>query len=177
MGQFNGLTDAQWRLVEPFVPFCGVSRPGNQPIHPRKALDTMIWVLITGARWCDVPRGEQWASKSCAHEYLGRWKRDGTFEKILEALQEVGVIAKAIDLERCAIDGFFSPGKGGGENVDHGYKGKGVTTHLLTDGLGNPLRCTSTGASGNERKEVGPLLKKNRKVAKPVDLQRKNTDL
>ncbi len=44
-----------------------------------------------------------------------------------------------IDLTRLAIDGFFSAGKGGGEKVDHGYKGKGVTTHLLVDGLGQPL--------------------------------------
>lgn len=63
---------------------------------------------------------------------------------------------------------FFSGGKGGGESVDYGYKGKGVTTHLLVDGFGQPLGVTSTGASGDERKEVIPLLKKISGWLKPL---------
>jgi hypothetical protein len=81
-----------------------------------------------------------------------------------------------IDLTRLAVDGFFSAGKGGGEKVDHGYKGKGVTTHLLVDGLGQPLKTTSTGASGDERKEVIPLLKKNQQLAKASHCSRRDTD-
>ncbi len=34
---------------------------------------------------------------------------------------------------------FFSGGKGGGEEVAYGYKGKGVTGHLLVDGNGSPV--------------------------------------
>jgi len=55
---------------------------------------------------------------------------------------------------------FFSAGKGGGEEVDYGYKGKGVTTHTLVDIYGSPIALTSTGASGDERKQVEPLLNK-----------------
>src|SRR5882724_9910487 len=58
---------------------------------------------------------------------------------------------------------FFSAGKGGGEEVDYGYKGKGVTTHTLVDTYGNPVALTSTGASGNERQQVMPLLNKVKK--------------
>jgi len=53
---------------------------------------------------------------------------------------------------------FFSAGKGGGELVDYGYKGKGVTTHLLVDGKGNPVALETTSAKGNERQQVEPLL-------------------
>jgi hypothetical protein len=53
---------------------------------------------------------------------------------------------------------FFSAGKGGGEMVDYGYKGKGVTTHLLVDGEGNPVAFESTDAKGDERLQVEPLL-------------------
>jgi hypothetical protein len=49
-----------------------------------------------------------------------------------------------IDFERLAVDGFFSAGKGGGEEIEYGYKGKGVTSHVLTDGQGNPIKITST---------------------------------
>jgi len=53
---------------------------------------------------------------------------------------------------------FFSGGKGGGEMVDYGYKGKGVTTHLLADGEGNPLSFEVTSAKGDERQQVEKLI-------------------
>lgn len=57
---------------------------------------------------------------------------------------------------------LFPPGKGGGQSIDYGYKGKGVTTHLLVDGNGMPLSVTATSASGSEREQVSPLLKRVR---------------
>ena len=57
---------------------------------------------------------------------------------------------------------LFPPGKGGGQSVDYGYKGKGVTTHLLVDGNGMPLSATATPASGSEREQVYPLLQRVR---------------
>ena len=53
---------------------------------------------------------------------------------------------------------FFSAGKGGGELVDYGYKGKGVTTHLLVDSGGSPVAFEVTSAKGDERLQVEPLL-------------------
>jgi transposase len=55
---------------------------------------------------------------------------------------------------------LFPPGKGGGQSVDYGYKGKGVTIHLLVDGNGMPLSATTTPASGSEREQVSPLLER-----------------
>lgn len=53
---------------------------------------------------------------------------------------------------------FFSRGKGGGEEIEYGFKGKGTTTHLLVDGNGSPVALTSTAANGDERQQVEPLL-------------------
>src|SRR5215210_4831392 len=53
---------------------------------------------------------------------------------------------------------FFSGGKGGGELVEYGYKGKGMTTHLLVDGNGNPLSFEVTSANEDERKQVEKLI-------------------
>ena len=55
---------------------------------------------------------------------------------------------------------FFSSGRGGGEQIDYGYKGKGVTSHLLVEKSGKPLAITSTPASGDEKTQVIPLLEK-----------------
>ena len=54
---------------------------------------------------------------------------------------------------------LFSPGPGGGEEVDHGYKGKGSLLHLVVDKEGNPLWITTTSAKGNERDQALILLK------------------
>ena len=42
--------------------------------------------------------------------------------------------------------------------VGHGYKGKGVLLHLLTEALGRPIAISSTPANGDERREVEKLL-------------------
>ena len=51
---------------------------------------------------------------------------------------------------------LFPSGKGG-EHVNYGYKGKGVTVHSLVDGEGNPLAVLVTAANESEREQVLPL--------------------
>ena len=53
--------------------------------------------------------------------------------------------------------GLFPPSPGGGQEVNHGHKGKGSLLHLLIDGIGNPLAITTTRANGDERQEVKRL--------------------
>jgi transposase len=53
---------------------------------------------------------------------------------------------------------LFPPGKGGGEGVAHGFKGKGVTIHSLVDGNGMPLAVNSTPANAYEPDQVIPLI-------------------
>lgn len=69
---------------------------------------------------------------------------------------------------------FFSAGKGGGQLVDYGYKGKGVTTHLLVEAEGNPVAFEITSASGDERLQVEPLLDQ---VKKQIKVFQKETGL
>jgi hypothetical protein len=53
---------------------------------------------------------------------------------------------------------LFPPGKGGGEGVAHGGKGKGILIHRLTEGRGMPLANRPTPAHGEERAQGVPLL-------------------
>lgn len=55
---------------------------------------------------------------------------------------------------------LFPSGKGGGDLVNYGYKGKGVTIHSIVDAKGKPLALTTTPANCDERKQVEPLLDK-----------------
>lgn len=75
-------------------------------------LNTLMYILTTGCRWCDVPQGEQWASKSSAHRWLKRWQTDGTLtlleHRIINIAQEHGMI----QWDYGAVDGSFSPWQG-----------------------------------------------------------------
>jgi transposase len=52
----------------------------------------------------------------------------------------------------------FPPGKGGGEGIARGGKGKGILIHSLTEAAGMPLATCITPAKGDERAQVIPLL-------------------
>ena len=58
--------------------------------------------------------------------------------------------------------GLFPPAPGGGEEVDHGYKGKGSLLHILVDYNGAPLAVTTTASNGDERSQIPHLLAKSK---------------
>lgn len=108
-GKFEGLTDEQWAILEPLMPKDPKPLPRGKPHTPwRKVCNTIFWVLITGARWADVPKGSIWCSKSSAHSWLGIWQENGLLEKILTRLRELSSLAGLLDWNRLAADGFFS---------------------------------------------------------------------
>lgn len=53
---------------------------------------------------------------------------------------------------------LFPPGKGGGEGIAYGYKGKGILIHSITDANGMPLVAITTPANGDERQQVLTML-------------------
>ena len=64
-GQFEGISDLEWRLFEDIFPAEPEKRDRRMPHSPfRYVLNTLLYILITGCSWCDVPKGKIWASKS-----------------------------------------------------------------------------------------------------------------
>ena len=109
-GRFDGLRDLEWQLFADIFPPSPPRRGRGMPHTPfRKVVNTLLYVLITGCRWCDLPRGPQWASKSAAHRWLQRWQTDGTLVAmqawILGLAEEHGMI----QWQYGAVDGSFSP--------------------------------------------------------------------
>lgn len=68
-------------------------------------------LLITGCRWCDVPKGEIWASKSAAHRWLQRWEADGTHVNLQARTLGIAEERGLINWGYGAVDGSFSPWK------------------------------------------------------------------
>ena len=78
----------------------------------------------------------------------------------------VGLRQKALKMGHVSVarfllrEDFFSLSALGREEVAHGYKGKGVTSHSINNANGHPIDATATAANNDERKQVYPFLKK-----------------
>ena len=64
-----------------------------------------------------------------------------------------------VDLTVGSVDGMFVPGKGGGDDVAHGFKGKGCTLHHMCDNNGRTLALETTAANIDETDIPRALLK------------------
>lgn len=96
------LDDEQWALIEDLFPKNTPQR-GRPWNNHQKMINGMFWILRTGAPWRDLPeRHGPWQS---VYDRFNRWRRDGTFDRILERLQ-VQLDAKGqIDFDLWCIDG------------------------------------------------------------------------
>jgi transposase len=111
-GKFNGISDEMWAFLEPHV---SRKHAGGGRIcdNYRNILNSIFWILITGARWCDIPNDSSiFAPRSSAHRWIKRWEADGTWAKIQTGLIEAAYISHKIDWGRITIDGSFSPRTG-----------------------------------------------------------------
>jgi transposase len=77
------LTDKAWEQIEPLLPSNG--RRGAQCKDHRKVIDGILWKLRTGAPWRDLP--SRYGPWQTCHECFVRWRRDGTWEKLLTHAQ------------------------------------------------------------------------------------------
>ena len=67
--------------IQPLLPRLPRSRRGGRPwIGNRAVIDGILWVLKTGARWCDLP--SEYPSPATCWRRLKRWDEDGTWERI-----------------------------------------------------------------------------------------------
>jgi transposase len=79
------LTDAQWEIIAPFFPD---RYHDDQPGHPwwthRRMVNGILWHLHTGAPWRDLP--QRYGPWQTVYDRFNRWRKDGTWATILDAL-------------------------------------------------------------------------------------------
>lgn len=107
-GKFNGLSDQQWQQIAPSMP-TQPKRVGRPSPDLRKVLNSILWVQITGSRWCDVPVGKKWGKRSTAHKWLGKLQDEGIWDKLRQEILNEAQRQSKIDWQKGAIDGSFSP--------------------------------------------------------------------
>jgi transposase len=87
------LTDAQWASLEPLLP--APKRSGRPSLwSKRQLIDGMRWRIRVGAPWRDVPAC--YGSWSAVYHLFRRWQRDGTWQRLLAALQAMADAAGRI---------------------------------------------------------------------------------
>jgi putative transposase len=82
----NDLTDAQWKRIAPLIP---PARPGGRPrtVNIREIVNAICYLSRTGCAWRLLPHDfPPWGT---VHYYFRRWRLDGTWERIHDALRMV----------------------------------------------------------------------------------------
>jgi transposase len=96
------LTDAQWALIEPLLPQ-NEPKKGRPWNDHRPLVNGMVWILHTGAPWRDLP--ERYGPWQTVYDRFNRWSKDGTWDRVLEALQVRLDERGRIDWDLWCIDG------------------------------------------------------------------------
>jgi transposase len=172
------LSDDQFALLEPYLPSDGgVGRPWSP--H-RQILNGLFWKLRSGAPWRDIP--ERYGPWQTIYDRYVLWRRDGTWDKMMQALQLKLDEQGKIDWEQWNVDSTViraSRAAAGArhdtldadEPNDHALGrskgGFGTKLHLMVDGNGIPLSATLTPGQAHESTQFEAVVEAANLPAQP----------
>jgi len=107
--KFTELTDEQWKLIEPHLP--PPARTGRPRNDDRATVNGILYILITGCRWMDMPA--KYGSHKSVWERHKKWSEKGTWERIMDALAAKGYSEGKVKVDSLSIDSSTVPAKKG----------------------------------------------------------------
>ena len=161
----SDLTDQQWALIEPLLPEAPAGPAGRPAEHEkREIVNAILYINRAGCSWRMLPKDfPPWKT---VYWYFQRWRKDGTVDRIHDALRErvrikegrehpepsAGIIdaqvVKGADTVPAASRGY-----------DAGKKTNGRKRHVIVDTLGLLLVVVVTAACVQDRDGARPTLK------------------
>ncbi|MEM3539107.1 MAG: transposase [Nitrososphaerales archaeon] len=107
--EFREIGDCEWELIRSLLPRARVGRPR---IDDRRVLNGILYVLVTGCRWMDMPC--RYGHYSTAFRRLKRWMELGVWKQILNALISKGYSTGKLSLDKVAVDSTTIKARKGG---------------------------------------------------------------
>jgi transposase len=105
------LSDAQWEVIKPLLP--PQPRTGRRRQHDREVLNSMVYRLVAGSRYRDLPRTAEYAARTTTYHWLKEWAEAGVLERIWQELLSLLERDGKLDLSKGSLDGSFVPAKRG----------------------------------------------------------------
>lgn len=112
--EFRELSDDQWKFIKPHLPPQPIT--GRKRADDRKVINGILFVLITGCRWGDMP--VIYGSQATAWRRLKRWSEEGIWNEIMESLRDSAYQKGKFSLDTVCIDSSFIETKKG-ERTPH----------------------------------------------------------
>lgn len=99
MARRHELTDAEWSLVEPHLP---ARSKGRAWADHRRTVNGVLFWASTGIQWRDLP--DRFGPWQTIYDRFRRWRDDGTWGRLLGALQRSADRAGLIDWSLFCVD-------------------------------------------------------------------------
>ncbi len=138
MADLFWLSDAQWMVMEPFMPR---NRPGARRVDDRRTISGIVHVIKSGCRWRDCPPA--YGPHTTVYNRFNRWSRRGFWRAMLIALAEAGWVAETAALDSTYIKAHRSA---------HGGKGGRRRRPSVPRAAARPRRSTSSPTSSAARR-------------------------